>query len=137
MLRRCRSIDDGANVFRGIFTNAYFIAVLFFTVVAQFLIVTFGGDFTKTQPLSLEEWGLSVGIGVISLPVGVLMRFIPISESATPGGDDKNLVKIPRGSGVLHLSEWLFSAILALPAGLLVALGILVVYHKWDAGMFG
>ena len=65
------------------------------------------------------------------------MRFIPISESATPGGDDKNLVKIPRGSGVLHLSEWLFSAILALPAGLLVALGILVVYHKWDAGMFG
>jgi len=39
--------------------------------------VTFGGDFTRTCPLTSREWATTTLLGAVSLPVGVLMRFMP------------------------------------------------------------
>ena len=75
-----RSIGDAANVLSGLGTNVMFLAVILFTVGAQVGIVQFGGDFTKTAPLTPEQWVRTVGLAAITLPLGVLMRFIPVSE---------------------------------------------------------
>lgn len=69
--------DDWKAAFRGITRNPCFLAVIAFTVLAQFALVTFGGSFTQTVPLSARQWLCTVTLGACSLPVGVLMRFLP------------------------------------------------------------
>lgn len=44
----------------------------------QVVIIEFGADFTKTAPLSVREWLISAALGAIALPLGALMRFIPV-----------------------------------------------------------
>jgi hypothetical protein len=42
--------------------------------------VEYGGDFTQTYNLNAQEWRVTVGMGAASLPVGFLMRLIPVTE---------------------------------------------------------
>jgi hypothetical protein len=55
--------------------------VILFTVIAQWLIVEYGGDLTQTYPLRWDEWKYTVALGAGSLPVGLVMRWIPVTES--------------------------------------------------------
>ena len=41
------------------------------------LVIDGFGDFAKTESLTLEQWGVTIAMGAVSLPLGVLMRFIP------------------------------------------------------------
>jgi Ca2+-transporting ATPase len=43
----------------------------------QVLIAFFGGQAFKIVPLNGKEWGLSIGLGAISLPWGALIRKFP------------------------------------------------------------
>ena len=43
----------------------------------QVLIVQFGGLPFSTVPLSWDLWLVSVGIGIISLPIGLALRLLP------------------------------------------------------------
>ena len=54
--------------------------------LVQVLLVTFGGGFTKSCPLTLREWGTTTLLGACALPAGVLMRFMP-----KPFDDDEPL----------------------------------------------
>jgi len=76
-----RSIDDNMDVFRGLHKNATFLAIIAFTLAAQFGIVQYGGDFVKTVPLTADEWWRCGLMAALSLPVGGLMRLIPVKES--------------------------------------------------------
>eukprot|EP01038_Epipyxis_sp_PR26KG_P004934 gene4934-6902_t len=76
-----RSIGNDVNVFKGLFTNHLFISIIIFTVIAQYGIVTYGGDFVKTTPLTDHQWFKCISLGGLSLPLGALMRFIPIQDS--------------------------------------------------------
>ncbi|CAM9967053.1 unnamed protein product [Hapterophycus canaliculatus] len=73
-----RSIFDDWNVLRGMHKNPLFVAVIIITVVLQYLIVEMGSEFTKTAHLSSREWLITVALGFIALPLGVVMRFIPV-----------------------------------------------------------
>jgi Ca2+-transporting ATPase len=55
--------------------------VILFTVIAQWLIVEYGGDLTQTYPLRWDEWKYTVALGAGSLPVSLVMRWIPVTES--------------------------------------------------------
>lgn len=77
------------NVFRGIISNWIFIAVIAATVAFQVVIIEFLGTFASTVPLNWQHWLLSVGLGSISLIVGVILKCIPVGSgetSATPNG---------------------------------------------------
>lgn len=76
-----RSISDDWNVFGGVMTNPLFVGVLIGTACLQAVMVELGGDLIGTSGLTAEHWGLTVGYGLISLPVGMLMRFVPIENS--------------------------------------------------------
>jgi Ca2+-transporting ATPase len=76
-----RSIESRLNVFSGLLTNPIFLGVIVVTVGVQILVVEFGGKFTSTTGLSLVHWGWSALMAFGTTPVGVLMRFIPVSEN--------------------------------------------------------
>jgi len=76
----CRRLGSDFNIFRGFFTNQICLAVMGFTIVVQWLIIEFGGEFASTVPLSLNQWLISIGIGFMSIPVSLVLRCIPITE---------------------------------------------------------
>jgi len=75
-----RSIGDDFNVFKGLQKNPLFVGIAVFTVVAQFFLVEFGGEFVKTAGLSNEQWMKSFLLGAVTLPLGGLMRLIPVAD---------------------------------------------------------
>jgi len=73
------------NIFSGFFTNHICVGVLIFTLLVQYLIVEFGGEFASTTPLSSGQWIACILIGSLGLPMGVLIKLIPIppTDSST------------------------------------------------------
>lgn len=57
-----------------------------------------GGRFTSTAPLSFQQWLICIGIGAIGLPLGVLMRYVPVPSSlslSSPLFTRKSIDKLP------------------------------------------
>ncbi|KAI8332005.1 hypothetical protein BD560DRAFT_415475 [Blakeslea trispora] len=75
----CRRIDNQINVFKGIKANKLFVMIIFVSCLGQVLIVQYGGTAFQTVPLSRHLWGLSLLIGSLSLPIGVVLKMIPSS----------------------------------------------------------
>eukprot|EP00566_Odontella_aurita_P004195 CAMPEP_0113570806 /NCGR_PEP_ID=MMETSP0015_2-20120614/25194_1 /TAXON_ID=2838 /ORGANISM="Odontella" /LENGTH=1141 /DNA_ID=CAMNT_0000473669 /DNA_START=256 /DNA_END=3681 /DNA_ORIENTATION=- /assembly_acc=CAM_ASM_000160 len=75
-----RDIADRFDPFQKMTKSPMFVAVILFTVLAQWGIVEYGGDFTQTHPLDAEEWKSTILLGFMSIPVGFIMRQVPISE---------------------------------------------------------
>jgi calcium-translocating P-type ATPase len=75
-----REIGDRFNPLRSIHESPMFLMVIVFTVVSQWFIIEYGGDFTQTYPLNYSEWKFTVLLGAGSLPVGYMMRHIPVTE---------------------------------------------------------
>jgi Ca2+-transporting ATPase len=75
-----RSIGDNWNVFQGVITNHIFVGVWIVTIGIQIFLIEVGDEFVKTAPLTWDQWLVTVALGAIGLPIGVLMRFIPVKE---------------------------------------------------------
>ncbi|KAL7600509.1 hypothetical protein Lser_V15G23628 [Lactuca serriola] len=71
---------DEMNVFKGVTKNRLFMGIIGFTVVLQVIIIMFLGKFTTTVRLSWQFWLISIVIGVISWPLAVVGKLIPVSE---------------------------------------------------------
>ncbi|KAI3811457.1 hypothetical protein L1987_21181 [Smallanthus sonchifolius] len=76
---------DEMNVFKGVTKNRLFMGIVGFTVVLQVIIIMFLGKFTSTVRLSWQLWLVSIGIAIISWPLAVVGKLIPVSER--PFGD--------------------------------------------------
>ncbi|KAH7665334.1 P-type ATPase protein [Dioscorea alata] len=68
------------NVFHGMFKNYVFVAVLACTVLFQFIIIQFLGDFANTTPLSFLQWFLSIFIGFLGMPIAAVVKLIPVGS---------------------------------------------------------
>lgn len=75
-----REIGDLFDPMRKMGSSPMFLLVIFFTVISQYLIVEYGGDFTQTSPLTFQEWRITASLGAVSIPMGFVMRQIPVSE---------------------------------------------------------
>ncbi|KAF8931760.1 PMCA-type calcium-translocating P-type ATPase [Dissophora ornata] len=73
----CRRIDDSLNIFKNLHNNKIFILVQFVVIAGQYVIVQFGGQAFKTIPLTGHQWLVTILIGSLSLPVGLILRLIP------------------------------------------------------------
>lgn len=65
------------NIFENISKNYFFIGINLIMIGGQILIIFVGGEAFKIERLNGKDWGLSVGIGALSLPLGALIRLIP------------------------------------------------------------
>ena len=57
-----------------------FLFVSIVTFGLQIFLIEVGGDFVKTSPLTLIQWLITIALGFIGVPIGMLMRLIPIKE---------------------------------------------------------
>ncbi|PAN50995.1 hypothetical protein PAHAL_9G563100 [Panicum hallii] len=69
------------NVFEGILNNNVFVAVLGSTVIFQFIIIQFLGDFANTTPLTFNQWIACIFIGFIGMPIAAIVKMIPVGSS--------------------------------------------------------
>lgn len=76
-----RSLFDDVHIFKGIHQNPIFFLVILITVVFQYFIVTFGGEFSRTSPLTGDQWIMTIALALFAFPVGFFMRYIPMNES--------------------------------------------------------
>ncbi|KAM5437213.1 plasma membrane calcium [Microsporum canis] len=74
-----RRIDNKLNIFEGIFRNKWFVGIQFIIVGGQILIIFVGGQAFSVERLGGRDWGISLILGLISIPVAVLVRLIPDS----------------------------------------------------------
>jgi magnesium-transporting ATPase (P-type) len=75
-----KSLTNKWDVFSDFFENQVFIAVSVVTLGFQILLIELSGEFLKVSPLNTSHWLITAGIGVGSLVVGIIMRWLPVSE---------------------------------------------------------
>ncbi|CAN6841574.1 unnamed protein product [Brassica oleracea] len=72
---------DEKNIFKGVIKNRLFMGIIVITLVLQVIIVEFLGKFASTTKLNWQQWLICVGIGVISWPLALVGKFIPVSKT--------------------------------------------------------
>ena len=75
------SIDDHQNVFKGLYKNPIFIGVMIVSVAIQAIVVEFGGAAFKTVGLSWDQWLFCIGVGALELPLGFIIRALPVPDA--------------------------------------------------------
>lgn len=77
-----RRLDNHFNIFEGMFKNRIFLFIASIMIGGQVLIIFVGSDAFEIHPLDGKEWGLSIGLGAISIPWGVVIRLFPDAWAA-------------------------------------------------------
>ncbi|KAH7919721.1 Ca-transporting ATPase [Leucogyrophana mollusca] len=72
-----RRLDKKLNIFEGITRNYYFMAITLLEIAVQALIVSVGGAAFQVTRIGGREWGISLALGVVSIPLGALIRMLP------------------------------------------------------------
>ncbi|TVU49405.1 hypothetical protein EJB05_00713 [Eragrostis curvula] len=72
---------ERVNVIKGILKNYVFMAVLTSTVIFQFIMVQFLGEFANTTPLTRLQWLASVLLGLAGMPIAAAVKLIPVGSS--------------------------------------------------------
>ena len=73
----CRRLDNKLNIFEGIFKNRFFIGITLIEIAIQILIVFVGGKAFQVTRIGGREWGISLALGFVSIPLGALIRMLP------------------------------------------------------------
>ncbi|KAG5642715.1 hypothetical protein DXG03_002291 [Asterophora parasitica] len=73
----CRRLDRKLNIFEGVLKNRYFLAITAIEIAVQVLIVFVGGDAFQVTRVGGREWGISLALGIVSIPLGALIRLLP------------------------------------------------------------
>ncbi|KAG8213247.1 Ca-transporting ATPase [Butyriboletus roseoflavus] len=72
-----RKLDRKLNIFEGLLNNYFFIAVTLIEILVQILVVFVGGAAFQVTTIGGLEWGISLAFGVVSIPLGALIRLLP------------------------------------------------------------
>ncbi|GER44799.1 calcium-transporting ATPase 8 family protein [Striga asiatica] len=71
---------DGINVWKGVTKNHLFMGIVGLELVLQVIIIFFLGKFTSTVRLSWKLWLVSFAIGLVSWPLAIVGKLIPVPE---------------------------------------------------------
>ncbi|KAG2355509.1 hypothetical protein BDR07DRAFT_1303134 [Suillus spraguei] len=72
-----RRLDKKLNIFEGMSNNWYFMAITLIEIVVQVIIVFVGGTAFQVTRIGGREWGISLALGFVSIPLGALIRLLP------------------------------------------------------------
>jgi len=76
-----RKIHDEFNIFSGITKNSTYGYVCIFQVVMQVIIVQWTGRVFGCKGLDITQWLVCIGLGALSLPMGLLLRLISVKDA--------------------------------------------------------
>ncbi|XP_063943167.1 putative calcium-transporting ATPase 13, plasma membrane-type [Daucus carota subsp. sativus] len=69
---------ENKNIFEGIHKNKMFLGITGIIMLIQVVMVEFLNNFTGTKKLNLGKWGECIGIAILSWPIGILVKYIPV-----------------------------------------------------------
>ncbi|XP_020252745.1 calcium-transporting ATPase 1, plasma membrane-type-like [Asparagus officinalis] len=69
------------DVFDGILENNVFVIVVASSIIFQFIIVQFLGDFANTIPLTFFQWIATMFFGFLSMPIAAAVKMIPVGST--------------------------------------------------------
>jgi Ca2+-transporting ATPase len=72
-----RRLDRKLNIFEGLLKNYYFMGITILEIAVQVLIVFVGGDAFQVTSIGGREWGISLALGVVAIPIGAAVRLLP------------------------------------------------------------
>jgi Ca2+-transporting ATPase len=72
-----RRLDNSLDIFEGISSHWLFFLVQFLAIGGHVVIMVFGEHVFGTVQLDGGEWGECIGIGLLCIPCGMLLRLIP------------------------------------------------------------
>ncbi|KAK3986800.1 Ca2+-transporting ATPase [Cladorrhinum sp. PSN332] len=72
-----RRIDNKLNIFEGLHKNHLFMLMMAIMTAGQVIIIFFAEEVFGVTRLNGVQWGISLVLGFLSIPVGVLIRLIP------------------------------------------------------------
>jgi hypothetical protein len=76
-----RKVHGELNPLEGLWSRSRMLILIFALVAGlQAVVVEFGGTFISTVPLGGKLWGACIGIAAGELIVGILQRFIPVTD---------------------------------------------------------
>lgn len=74
----CRRVDNKLDIwYQSVLRNPWFIGVQLLTMAGQIAIVFKGGEAFDTVPLTGAQWGWSLLFGLLTIPLGALIRQVP------------------------------------------------------------
>ncbi|KAM0884018.1 hypothetical protein ACQ4PT_031255 [Festuca glaucescens] len=80
------------SVLKGLSENSIFMGVLTGTVIFQFILVQFLGDFANTTPLTQVQWLICVLFGFLGMPIAAAIKLISVEPSQkTMGMESRRL----------------------------------------------
>jgi len=81
-----RRVNGERDVFKGVFSNGMFIGIWLLIALGQAVLVIFTGPFMSVSSfpgIGWKQWIVSLVLGLISLPLGLLASYIPV-PTVTP-----------------------------------------------------
>jgi len=72
-----RRLDNKFNIFENVTKNWFFMGINVVMVGGQVMIIFVGGKAFSVVHLNAAQWGYSVVLGFLSIPVGMVIRLIP------------------------------------------------------------
>ena len=79
----CRKVKDELNIFEGVFSNWLFWMIILVIILCQVLILKVLNQFFGLYiygGLTVQQFFISFGIAVLTIPVSLLLRLIPVGE---------------------------------------------------------
>ena len=80
------------NVFKNLHLSPLFLSIVVFTLAAQYTIIEFGGGLVRTVGLTNDQWIKCILLSSLTLPIGGLMRLVPIDDSETDYAESSKLI---------------------------------------------
>jgi Ca2+-transporting ATPase len=71
-----KAFATGKSAFNNIGNSIGFVIVAFIILIGQILIVEFGGDVFRTEPLSVKDWAIIIGSTSVVLWIGEIKRLV-------------------------------------------------------------
>lgn len=96
-------------MFEGLHRNPFFIGVNIIIIIGQVLIIFFGGSALSVTRLNAAQWAVSLLLGFLTLPAGIIVRLIPddfVRELFTIGVDTKSSAEFPVSQVSAGGSQW-------------------------------
>ncbi|ESK85120.1 calcium-transporting atpase [Moniliophthora roreri MCA 2997] len=72
-----RRLDSQLNIFEGMHRNLYFVVITLLEIAIQVLIVFVGGAAFQVVRVAGREWGISLALGFVAIPLGAVIRLLP------------------------------------------------------------
>uniref|UniRef100_A0A6N2MCY8 Calcium-transporting ATPase n=1 Tax=Salix viminalis TaxID=40686 RepID=A0A6N2MCY8_SALVM len=100
------------NIFKGIYKNKLFLAIIGITIILQVLMVELLNKFASTERLNWQQWGACIAIAVLTWPIGCLVKL----HSSFLQADTKPLISYPSTLFILlFLQMWGACIAIAVP----------------------